>query len=139
MPITKPYFKLYASDGTTLVYTFPIVQYTNAPQSHKRTVVIEGQRGKGCIIVDGGEASWDLIIRGLFMITESDEGYEDITAKIDAIETAIVLNTPYILRIDKTDTTYYEYKVKRILPIDYRESLRTDSQEYQVVFKVNSW
>ena len=139
MAITKPFFKLYASDGTTLLYTFLLVQQTNAPQSVKKTVEIEGQRGKGSIIIDGGEASWDLIINGVFAIFNADEGYEEITDAIDAIETAIQLNTPYILRIDKDASTYYEYHVKRVEPIEYPESLRTDSQRYTVHLKVNSW
>lgn len=134
-----PQFKLYDSTGITLKYTFPIVQYTNAPQSPKKIVEIEGQRGKGSITIDGGGQAWDLEIRGLFMITSADEGYVEITAKIVDIEDKIQLNIPYILRIDKTDSTYFEYKVKRIEPINYSESLRTDSQEYRVILRVNSW
>jgi len=139
MALTKPYFKLYASNGTDLVYTFPIVQSTNLPQTVKKTIEIKGQRGKGSIIVDGGNDTWDLEIRGLFVIDNADEGYEEITVKIDTIESAIELNTPYVLRVDKTDSTYYEYNVKRINPITYPSSLRTDLQEYIVTFIVNSW
>lgn len=134
-----PTFKIYDSTGVSLLYTFPIVQYTNAPQSPKKIVEIEGQRGKGSITIDGGGQAWDLEIRGLFMITSADEGYEEITADIDAIESVIVLNTPYILRIDRTASTYWQYRVKRIEPINYSESLRTDSQIYEIRFRVNSW
>ncbi len=134
-----PTFKLYQADGTTLVYTFPLVQETNAPQSPMRAIVIDGIRGKGSLIIDAGDSSWDLMIRGLFAITDVSQGYEEIIAKIDDIENKIVANIPYILRIDKTPSTYFEYKVKRISPIEYPASLRTDSQEYVVNFKVNSW
>lgn len=139
MSITKPFFNLYASDGITLIYTFPLVQYTNVPQSPTKIVEIEGQRGIGSLIIDGGKAPWNLIIRGIFAITDADEGYEEITADIVDIENKIVLNTPYILRIDKTASTYWEYKIKRIVPIEYPENLRTDSQVYICSFRVNSW
>jgi len=134
-------FKLYASDGITLIYTFPLVQETNTPQSPFRYVGIEGVRGKGELVIPAGTPSWDAEIRGLFMIEESDEGYEDIMDKIGEIEDAIVLNTNYYLRVEKTASplTYYEYKVRRTEPIEYPTSLRTDSQEYIVRLKVNAW
>ena len=65
MSIRKPYFKLYDS-GNNLIYTFPLVQATNAPQTPRKSVVIESQRGKGAIILDGGEEIWELYIKGLF-------------------------------------------------------------------------
>ena len=134
-----PKFKLYDYSGLVLEYTFPLVQVTNAPQSHKRSVVIEGVRGKGCLIIDAGEDSWDLTIEGKLMIDGATEGYEELTAKIDDLESKVQLHTPYILRIDKTESTYYEYHVTRIEPIEYPESFRTDIQDYSVTFRVNSW
>jgi len=139
MAITKPYIKLYDSTGVVLQYTFKYVQSINAPQTPRRTVEITGQRGKGSLIIDGGQDVWDLIISGKFIIEDADEGYEDLTADIDAMESAIQLNTPYIIRIDKTAVTYYEYNVKRIEPIEYPESLRIDSQEYICRLRVNCW
>lgn len=130
-----PTFKLYDSTGLNLLYTFPVVQETNSPKSVKKTVVIEGTRGKGCIIIDGGEDIWDLNIRGIL----SGDDYEALVVAIDAMESAIQLNTKYILKIDKTSSTYYEYKVKRILSINYPQSLRNNIQEYTCVLKVNSW
>ena len=76
-----PKFKLYNTDGITLIYTFPLVQTTNAPKPTKKSVVIEGIRGQGCIIIPGSDASWDLTINGIFM----DEDYEAITARMEEI------------------------------------------------------
>jgi len=131
-----PRFKLY-NVGDSLIYTFPYVQYTNAPRSVKSLVEIKSQRGKGSIIIDGGDDNWDLIIR--FLITGED--YEEITSKIATLESTIQLNTPYVLRIDKTDSTYFEYKVKRISAIEYSESLRNGEgiQECTLTLRVNSW
>jgi hypothetical protein len=130
-----PKFRLYASNGSTLVYTFPVVQYTNAPHSNKKTVFIEGMRGVGGIVIEGAEEAWDVIIR--FVLIGTD--YQDLTTKIEALEGAIVSNTRYYLRIDKTSTTYFEYKVKRIEAIEYQDSLRTDVQEVTITLKANSW
>lgn len=132
-----PQFKLYQSDGLTLQYTFLAVQDCNYPASPRRNVTIEGARGKGGVIIDGGLKLWDMEIRGYIF----EDNYEDLIVAIDAMETAIVANTPYILKIDKTSTTTYEYRVKRVdaieFPID--EGMRTKYQEYIVYLKVNSW
>lgn len=130
-----PTFKLYASDGVTLVYTFPVVQATNAPQSLKKGTVIEGMRGKGCLIIPGGDSSWDLVIRGVFLA----DNYTDLTSLINTLETSVVTNTKYVLKIEKSVSTSFDYNVQRIEAIDYPESLRTDYQEYVIRLKVNSW
>ena len=134
MPVI-PSFRLYASNGTTLVHTFEVVQYTNAPSSPKRIIIIEGQRGVGCLTIDGGEACWDLILRGIIVADD----YEALTTKIDSMQTDIVINTGYVLKFDKTDSTVYSYNVKLLEPITYSESLRTGHQEYTITLKANSW
>ncbi len=133
----KVYFKLYQSDGLTLVYTFPVVQDCNYPASPRRNILIEGTRGKGGILIDGGDSVWDLNITG-YLIANS---YEELITKIDEMENNVVANTPYILKINKTISTYYEYKVKRIDAIEYPidEGFRTNYQLYTVHFKVNVW
>lgn len=130
-----PTFKLYAQDGETLVYTFPVVQYTNIPQSPKKSTIIEGIRGNGCLIVPGSDASWDIIIRGIFL----GDDYEAITTKITGIESSITPHTKYVLEFEKSPTQHFTYYVQRIDPIEYFESLRISGQEYQVILKANSW
>jgi len=130
-----PIFKLYDSSASTLRYTFPNVQYTNAPRSVESYVELTNIRGQGSLVIDGGQNAWDLQLR--FVI--QGDGYEDITAKIDELESAIAFNTPYQLTIDKTASTVYQYKVKRITPIEYTESLRTRIQRVTITFRVDSW
>jgi hypothetical protein len=135
-----PRFKLYESDGLTLRYTFEVVQETNAPQTTIKNTVIEGMRGQGCIIIPGSAGSWELIIRGIFLAAD----YEAITTKIDGLESAIVAGEKYVLTFDKHTpgsgiSSIYQYNVIRVTPIEYPESLRTDYQEYKVIFKANSW
>ena len=130
-----PKFRLYESDGVTLRHTFPAVVYTNAPQSIEKSVVIEGQRGDGCIVIPGGESSWDLQMRG----TLTADDYDAIVVAMDALESAVQLNTKYVLKLDKTDSTTYSWNVIRIEPINYPESLRLNYQKYEITLKANAW
>ena len=131
-----PRFKLYNSTGLTLLYTFIAVQECNYPHTEKNLVEITGIRGKGSIIVDGGDSPWDLTISGRLYADD----YEALVVLMDAMETAIVLNTSYVLKIDKTSTTYYEYEVKRIVPIRWGETnYRNNYINYDVTFRVNAY
>lgn len=139
MPDFVPTFKLYNSSDSYL-YLFPLVNYTNAPQSSKKNTIISGKRGKGCIIIEGAEEEWDLIIHGVF----TGENYTEITQKIDELEGFLTPLTPLKIKIEKNDpsetgATVYEYNIKRIEPIAYPESLRTNFQEYQIIVKSNAW
>jgi hypothetical protein len=130
-----PRFKLYNQSDTVLLYTCPIVQACNYPQTPTETVVHSTIRGKGCIIIDGGDSAWDLYIKGILVADD----YEALIVLIDAMESAIPSKTPFILKIDKTPTTTYTYHVTRIEPIQYEDSFRINMQNYQLIFRVNSW
>jgi len=133
--------KLYASDGLTLRYTFPLVQYINAPQTIQKFVEIEGIRGNNSIIIDGSTKAWDLNIRGY--LRGDNWTYEDVTNAIDALETALEFAQPYYIKLDKVDggASTYTYKVKRLQPIVYSEGFRSGRgvQEYNIILRVNSW
>jgi hypothetical protein len=135
--VWAPKFRLYAVDGITLIYTFPIVQYTNAPQTVNKKTVIEGIRGQGCIVVPGAESSWDLEIHGVLLIPNYD--YTALATLIDTLETSVVMFTNYILVFDKSPSTAYTYNVQRLEPIEYNESLRTNYQEYRIKLRVGAW
>ncbi|MBN1467724.1 MAG: hypothetical protein JW924_03280 [Fusobacteriaceae bacterium] len=131
-----PRFKLYNSTGLSLLYTFPVVQESNHPHTSSKSVEIESQRGKGSILIDGGAESWDLRFTGIL----SGEDYQALVTKMDELESAVDLNIPYIMKIDKTATTVYEYKVKRILPIEWGDTnFRNNFIEYRITLRVNCW
>ena len=130
-----PKFKLYNSAGDTLLYTFPVVQEINAPQSPINAMEITGTRGIGSIVIAGGTSPWNLIIKGVLI----GDDYEAIVVAMDALEITVALNTAFLVRIDKTISSYYEYHAKRILPISYPENLRTSNQPYLVTLRINSW
>ena len=86
---------------------------------------------------------WELVIKFSIMA----EGYENIASAIDNLENIIQLHTPYLIRIDKSQTTYFNqghggYKVKRTKPFDYSDRARDlmlDVQKVTARFDVNSW
>lgn len=131
-------FKLY-NYTEALVYTFPNVQESNAPRSFTKSVVIEGLRGQGCIVIPGSTGSIDIRIRGFLMIDENDEGYNEITTKMDELIDTIPYNTRLTLRVYKDDSNYYTYRVKRVEPIQWGEGKRTNLIEYTVILKDGAW
>lgn len=129
-----PTIKLY-SESDLYSYTFPIVSSINIPQTEIKGTFIEGIRGIGGIFIKGSLSSFDLIFKGTLLGNE----YEDITSKIDALESAVVAGTKYILKLEKSLTQTYSFNVIRIKPIEYPESLRNNYQEYNITFKANAW
>lgn len=130
-----PSYILYNSSGTGQIYTFPNVQSDNSPQDPFDYVEIDGLRGQGSIIIPGSEMSWDLELR--FILCGTD--YQDLISKIDTLESTIIKNTPYILKIDRTESTTKDYKVKRLQSFNFDTSFRTSIQRVTAIFRVNSW
>jgi prophage DNA circulation protein len=128
-------FRLWDSTETSILYTFPIVFSANYPHSEKHLIEHSSPRAKGSLVLDGGIAAWDLVLQGVLMADD----YQALMALADALESAVALNTPYILNINKTVSTYYSYHVKRIVPIEYADNIKTDFLEYKITFRVNSW
>ena len=128
-------FKLYASNGSSLIHTFSTVFQANYPHTEKKLIEHENVRGKGSIIVDGGDSSWTLTLRGVLFAND----YDSLMALVDTMESSIVLNTPYVLKILSGVTTH-SYNCKRIVPIIYQEdSLRTNFIEYTCELRCLSW
>lgn len=138
-----PSFRLYASDGSTLLYTFTAVQDHNAPGNVINTIAISNFRGAGGVIIPGGNKIWELTISFVLL----SDGYTNVAQAVDNLESTIICNTPYIIRIDETPTSYFNqasggYKVKRIKPFDYTnrsQDLMNDIQRVTAHFDVNAW
>lgn len=133
-----PKFTLWSSDGSTLIYTFPAVNFTNAPQTVPDVVEITNLRSKCGIIIDGGnDKPWDLQLNFIL----SGKGYVNVTDEIESLISSVETKTPYILRIERSDTLgdYFEYNVKRIVPFTFQESLRRNIQPVVAIFRANSW
>jgi len=129
-----PKFNLYDTSDV-LVMQLPNVFYTNAPQTPLKYTVVEGIRGNGGIVVQGSKSTWDLVIKGRLLA----EDFQALEALIDTLESNVAEGVQFTLKFDKTPITYYSYKVTRLVPIEYPESIRTNYTEYQITFKVSTW
>lgn len=130
-----PKFKLFASNGSTLIYTFPYVNFTNAPQSTEEYVEHQNIRAKGSLIIKGGKKAWDLILR----FTLLTEDYQSLMALITNLEDTVLFNTPYVLKIEKAPNDYLIYNVKRLVAFEYEDNIRTNFTEVTANFRAYSW
>ena len=130
-----PKYNLFAADGVTLVYPFKFILTDKSPSDALRFTEITGFRGQGSIIIGGSIQPWDLELT--FFLQGTD--YADLINKMDSIESTIALNTPYILKIDRTISTTKDYNVKRLAPIRWENTNRVRYQKGTLVFRVNSW
>lgn len=130
-----PRYKLYASDGLTLVYPFDYILSDNSPQDSLRFTEITGFRGQGSLIIGGSTQPWDLQLT--FFLCKTD--YTSLIAAMDSVESTIAMNIPYILKIDRTISTTKDYHVKRLTPILWDDTKRVKYQKGNIFFRVNSW
>jgi hypothetical protein len=132
----KPLFKLYASNGSTLVYNFDYIQnIIGWPSDNPSNVEITNLRSQGSINIPGGQKSYDITLEGILIGTD----YTDLTTKIFSLQTSIVSNTNYVLKIEKSSGVTDPIYVTRISPIKFEDSMRTTFQKYSVQFRALSW
>jgi len=130
-----PKYNLYASDGNTSVYHFDYIQNDNSPQDPFNQTEILGFRGQGSLIIPGSLLPWDLSLS--FCLVGTD--YQDLISKMDSLESTIVMNTAYVLKIDRTPSTTKNYNVKRIVPIQWQSGYRLTLQKGIITFRVGAW
>ena len=94
-----------------------------------------GFRGQGSIIIGGSTQPWDIDLT--FFLRGAN--YETLIANMDSLESTIALNTPYVLKIDRTIAATKDYNVKRITPIRWEDTKRVKYQKGVITFRVNSW
>jgi len=124
----SPKFTIRSADNSTLLYTLTAAQSTNLPQSARETVQHTSQRSRGAVVIDGGIKPFDGIVE--FVLWSNTGEYEDVASLIDGLESVVTINTPFILRIDRSSTTYIEYKIKRLVPFAY-----TDVAEDKILYR----
>ena len=139
---TFPRFRLYQSDGTTLVFEFDAtLDWDNSPFQDPITFTEHTSlRGKGSIISEGSPAPFDFPLR--FLLTGAD--YKDLVGQMGSLRSTILNNTKYVLRIDIDEIGGTEdLKVKRLssilFPITSDSKKVVTFQEGTIIFRVNSW
>lgn len=135
-----PTFKLYASNGTTLIYDFENVVNITDFQDPATFVEHTSLRGQGSIIIEGSDSPWDLDLS--FILQEDD--YEALVASINSLVTTVSKFTKYILKVELTSGgSTKDYKVMRLnsfqFPIGGDRKKRITFQTGTVSFRVNTW
>jgi hypothetical protein len=128
--------KLYASNNSTFVYDFPIVQTHNADSlGQKELITYRNYRAAGATYLQGGAESEDLIIEGVLSATS----YTTLKSAISTLKSTIVQNTVYVLRIYTDATNYDSFTVKMLDKITCSiEEQQTRTSKYIVKFKTNA-
>lgn len=132
-----PSIKLYASNGTSLIYTFAyVLDLPDWPKDEPGSVELSNLRGAGSIIIPGGNLAYDFRVKGILRAAD----YQALIADMKSMNSTIVSNTPYVLSINLTPSTYDTTKVKRVSPIVWEGPERkTTHQYYTVTFRALSW
>lgn len=127
------------NDGTH-DYDFPLVQSVSDPEEGMKATVLEGTRGDGSIVIPGGKKSQTIEVNGI--LVEDDEGYKDITEKMNTLKTNITTDPATLTLKHKEGASWvtdWSYTVRRIEQIEFTNSLRIYKQEYRVQFLVLSY
>ena len=130
-----PSFKIYNQANDTEIYDIENVLYTNWPVEQSSSVEITNLRSVGAILIPGGNKPFDIEIRGVL----TADNYTDLTTKIFEIKNTIELNTKYVLRADKSQSTYDTVNVIRKEPIIFDTSKRNNIQYFTLRLRANSW
>lgn len=139
---TFPRFRLFQSDGTTLVFEFEsVLNWGDSPFVDAITFAEHTSlRGQGSIISEGSTAPFDFSLQ--FLLTGID--YKDLAGQMNSLPSTILNNVKYVLRIDLDEVaTTKDLKVKRLSPILFpvtNENKKVITfQEGNIIFKVDAW
>ena len=126
------------NDGTKN-YDFPLVQSISDPVEGMKSVVIEGTRGNGSIVIPGGKKSAEIEVKG---IIADNDGYADITTKMATMRSDVTTNPATLTLKHWTGSAWandWVYTVRRIDEITFDNSMRTYDQPYTVRFLILSY
>jgi hypothetical protein len=131
---------IYQSNGTTPVYTIsdilaPIDGWPNT--DNPKNVTYSNIRSAGELSVSGGSSSFEIGIRGRLKFGS----YEDLISAWNTLQSTIVANTSYVLKIKITSTpTYSTFNVKRKGKIEIEKTDNFNSFIYFLInFTANAW
>lgn len=130
--------RLIYNQGEANEYVFPYTFHIIDPEPGMKATIIKGTRGDGNIIIPGGKKSIEIRIRGKII---EDTGYNAITSKMNEMRTKVTTGSA-TLKMQHYNGSWiddWSYTCRRISEIKFPQSLRTDSQEYEVVFLVISY
>lgn len=134
-----PTIKIYNSDGITLVYTIsdilvPIDGWPNT--NNPSSIVLSNNKSQGEIIIPSGNLAYDVTIRGRL----TAGSYANLITAFSTLQSTIVANTKYYIKIDTSESTTDDLKGMRLQPIKVINTNNWVSWlYYEIVFRINTW
>jgi len=123
------------NQGEANEYVFPYAFHIVDPEPGMKATIIRGTRGDGSIVIPGGKKSQEIRIRGKII---DEDGYDAITSKMNEMRQKVTTGS-VTLKMQHYSGSWindWSYTVRRIAEIRFPQSLRTESQEYEVIFLV---
>jgi len=134
-----PSHKIYASNGTSLIYTIedvirrdPVLS-VNIPNFVEHTTF----RSNGSIIIPGGNKPYDITL----VARLGADNYTDLMTALNNLKTTIATKTEYYLKIDTSISTTDDIKVMRLqdIVIDTGIGKLTKFLYYTLTLRANAW
>jgi len=130
--------RIIYNQGESNEYVFPYAFHITDPEPGMKSTIIRGNRGDGSITIPGGKKSQEIRVRGRFV---EEDGYNAITSKMNEMRQKITTDSA-TLKMQHYNGSWqndWSFTVRRINEIIFPESLRTDSQNYEIPFLVTSY
>jgi len=122
-------------EGLSGEYQLPHVQSENGSDlTDDKITLIEGNRADGAVAIPGGKRAQRITITGIIV----GENYKEITDLMNTMKTKIDTGvaTLTLKHFEPSEVNDWSYTVRRVSPIVFEESMRTDSQKYSIEFLV---
>lgn len=135
----NPSAKIYASNGITLIYTIsdilmPIDGWPNT--NNPSSITLSNVKAQGEILIPTANQAYNIGIRGRL----TSGSYSSLITAFQSIQSTILANTNYYLKIDKSESTTDDIKVQRIGNI---QPLQTNNWvswvHYLITFRALTW
>ena len=133
-----PNYVLWNSTATGIIYTFPNVFFDSSiGQNPKNFIEVTGLRGQGSIIIPGStQDPFDLELR--FRLRAAN--HQALMVLIDALDTTIVQNTSYVLKIGRSVSTTKDYNVKRLQSFSKVDDANLLTfTDISIILRANCW
>ena len=130
-----------SSESGAVEYTFPYLQQVSDPEAGMKATVIKGNRANGSIVISGGKRSPQIQVRGKLF---DNDGYADITSLMNTMRSDVdtaqgTLTLKHRPLTGGDWSTVWSYTVRRIDEIRFPQSMRTNSQDYEINFLILSF
>lgn len=134
-----PSHKIYASNGTSLIYTIedvvrrePVLSF-NEPDYVEHTSL----RSNNSIIIPGGNKPYDITLYARL----GASNYTNLMTALSSLKTTIAMKTNYYLKIDTSGATTNDIKVQRLqrIVVDQNRGNLNKFLYYTIVLRALAW